>query len=96
MTDPFGSLPRPKSHGSGFSTTAITLALISSLSGVFAFVIGKGSGAPVTWNLAVTGAAAVAAIIYAALAKRRSEGRADVALSLASLSIVVSILVIVT
>lgn len=95
MTDPFGPLPQRKSRGSGYSTTAITMAVISLLSGLAALVIGKSSGASVPLNVVITALSAVAALIYALLAKYKGEPRASIALVVAGLAILLAVLIVI-
>ncbi len=92
MTDPFGPTPRRRSRSSGYSTLAITLAIISILSGLLAVVLAQAEeGASISLNLVTTVVAAVCSLGVAIEALVRRETRAVTALALAALAVVITI-----
>lgn len=96
MTDLFGPTPRPRSRSSSYSTLAITLAIISILSGLLAVVLAQAAeGVSISLNLVVTAVAAVGSLGYAIGAQVRHETRAAAALVFAGLAVVMAIVALV-
>ena len=70
------------------------MPVVSLLSGVFAGLLGGATGVSVTWNLVITAAAAIAAVVYAAIARCKKEPRAGWAMLMGVSAIVVTVFVI--